>query len=201
MKKDTAEQWLLLEQSGELDAVRRWLLRRHLQAHPEDCAYRDDLDRITRAARAQGPDKPLSPYVLETLRAAAREAHTRSEQIVFRPALSPVAWTRPALVAAGLTLLVLGGLWLARKPEAPLQVVRTPPGATVSSPQPEIESAFPAAPSRNAQLAWEDDFDTELAELSSLVAVSDTEWEDAGSQATDADAVARELLELGGTKI
>jgi hypothetical protein len=192
MKTDIVERWLLLEQSGELDAVRRWLLHRHLRAHPGDLAFRDDLRRITEAARAARPDVAIRPEVMQALRQAARDASSRSEEIVFQPAARPVPWTRPLLIAAGLLLLLAGGIFLAKTPDQAITVVQTPPPAV--NPVPE------AVPDPAPALAWEDDFDKELAELDSLVAVSGAEWDDSNG-GVDADSLARELLELGGAEI
>ena len=71
MKNETAEQWILLEQSGELGPVRRWLLRRHVAQHPGLLDFQRDLARITRGVRELKDIPELSRQTIAAIRVSA----------------------------------------------------------------------------------------------------------------------------------
>ena len=73
MKTNQAEHWLLLEQSGELNAWQRWRLTRCLQRHPELAAFREDLRRISELSRASGPVDAPGWQAPGSIRQAAAE--------------------------------------------------------------------------------------------------------------------------------
>ncbi len=109
MKRETAEQWMLLEQSGELDPIRRALLRRHLARNPEDRVFITDADRIMRDAKSLADVPDLSAQTRAAIRIAGEERERAGD--AFR-------W-RPALAFALLAVALLGGWFMIRPSPAP----------------------------------------------------------------------------------
>jgi len=142
MKRETAEQWMLLEQSGELDPIRRALLRRHLARNPEDRNFIADADRIMRDARSLTDIPDISSQARAAIRIAAEERETDG---------TALRW-QPALAFAVLAIALFGG-WL---------VFRTPPAPQVAEIKTVVES----------DLAWDNGIDAEISELNSLLASS-----------------------------
>jgi hypothetical protein len=180
MKRDTAEKWMLLEQSGELGPVRGLLLRRHLARHPEDRTFRDDMVRIVDAARDAGDVPGIDAQVRAAIRAAADR---RVEEDV-----AP-SW-RPALAFAALVLVLAAGWLVFRHPPAmsPSQVAKAPAKETVAE----------------ADLAWDNGIDAEISELQNMFAMGadGSDASDAAStDTTDVETIARELLQLEGSEI
>ena len=183
MKRETAERWMLLEQSGELDPVRRWLLKRHLARHPGDRAFQDDMNRIVRDARSLNDLPDISAQVRAAIRVAAANREPRD-----------AAWGwQPALVFTTLTLLLLTG-WLMNRP------VTLPTQTEVA-----VAPADKTAPgTADAELAWDNGIDKEISELQSQFAMASDDAETSETQSTetsDLETIATELLQLEGSKI
>lgn len=173
MNTNQAEQWLLLEQSGELNAWQRWRLARCLQRHPELAAFREDLRRISELSRASGPVDAPGWQVPGSIRQAAAEQQTSA----VAPPASPIgAWWRPAL-AAGLAALAITTAYVTlREPSVSTEI-------TVSTQQVPI-----------------DDIDSQIDSLNNLLALS-LDTVDATADTKNADDIARELLALEGLEI
>ncbi|MFH0907895.1 MAG: hypothetical protein V1929_03960 [bacterium] len=181
MKRETAEQWMLLEQSGELGPIRRWRLRRHLARHPQDRQFLADADRIMRDARTLADIPELSAQARAAIRVAASERAMAG---------TTLRW-QPALAFAVLAIALLGGWFLLRS---------TP--ETVPAPQVAKAPAVKAAP--DIDLAWDNGIDAEIREMENLFAMSpdDTDTtETQNSDASDIESIASELLQLEGYEI
>ena len=183
MKRETAERWMLLEQSGELDPIRRWLLQRHLAQHPGDRAFQDDMNRIVRAARSLSDGPDISAQVRAALGVAAAQRGPQD-----------TAWGwQPALVFTTLTLLLLTG-WLMNRPvtiPAPTEVAVAPADKTTPD-------------AADAELSWDNGIDKEISELQSQFAMASDDAETSETQSTDTsdlETIATELLQLEGSKI
>ena len=189
MKCTTYRNYILLRHSGELGSLRRSLLARHLSRCAACRAYAEDAALVMTSARQQVAD--VSPAAIEAVLSFARKAHSRSEEIRFRPSREPLLrqW-RPALVYAGFSVLLLIAF------------------VTVLSPvlQTRRDVAKHASGIGTENLAWDDGMDEELSELSGLMATVSADWGNgessaAGSEIEDIERLARELLELEGVQI
>ena len=173
MNTDTAQRYILLEQSGELSERQRRRLETHLSAHPEDRAYRNELYAITAAAQHASPeatpDRSLNRILAEARATSTGQALPVSGTLIF---------LRPALALAALCALCLVG-W----------VFLHEPGSTAITghvgPEPEL-------------VAWDTGLDEQISELNSLFASVDEEIDI--SDAT-MDDWATELLEREGSAI
>lgn len=145
MKREKAEQWMLLEQSGELDPIRRALLRRHLARNPEDRNFIADADRIMRDARSLTDIPDISSQARAAIRIAAEEREMGG---------TASRW-QPALAFAVFAIALFGGWLVFRTPPAP-QVTEAPAVKTVAE----------------SDLAWDNGIDAEISELNSLLASS-----------------------------
>jgi hypothetical protein len=175
MKMETFENWLLLEQSGELDALRGWLLRRELARNPDLRVLRDELKLVSRAVsntRVDGPGKE----VMDAIRREARQASGRSEQIDWVPARG-LSW-KPVFATCAAVALVALFAWPALR--------------STHEPGPVTATQQQATETRDDDLAWDDGVDSDLEALSAMVAQTTD---------TDVDTLATELLELEGTEI
>jgi len=148
MNRDRMERWILLRQSGELDALRCLLLARRLS---KDEALRDfaaSLDRIARDARASSESSAPEPSVMQAILREARVAADgrTAEREEGQASASP--WARPAFAAAAVALAIAGA-WLL--------MPRTPPAQTAERSRPAEESL--------SSYAWDDDLDATIAEL------------------------------------
>jgi hypothetical protein len=190
MNRDRIEKWILLDQSGELDPLRRWILRRALRADAGGRGFESDLHRIIRAARA-GDERlsDLPPRTIEAIFEAARQStfEGRSSQTTV-PA--PVPGWRPAMAFAALILL-LGAVWLTvRRPEVIPGVAQAP---------------TPADPALASQdMPWVDGLEQPLNELSSVLELAYENGDVFASSSAnggDLDDLARQLLEWEGSEI
>ncbi len=109
-----AEQWILLGPGGELPDRKRARLEAHLAACARCREYRADLQRLVAAARRGLPAGEPAPRTLAAIRAAAR-----TELAAPTPAAWGWAAWRPALAAAAVLLLCLGGWFRLAGPPAP----------------------------------------------------------------------------------
>lgn len=181
MKRDTIEKWVLLKQSGELDLVRDWLLRRAMCRDAGARRFQDDLNRITAAARGSVDAVPGNSAALAAILSAAGKNSSRSEEFGFEPSRPAPAW-RPALAFAAL-VLIAGATWLAlQKPGV------TPPIAQTTTTQPE------------QALPWDDGLDKKMDELNTMLAESSDEW-DSTAGGSDLDTMAEELMQWEGSHI
>ncbi len=181
MKTDTINKWILLEQSGELDLLRAWLLRRELARNAEARSFRDDLLRIASASRALASDSPAARATL----AAIMEEAERHAAAPPRPAQEVASWTawRPAYAVAILALSA-GALWLLlQRPD------QSPATASTTLPLP---TSLVAAPE------WDDGLDTELTSLDNEISLTSSDWVLAAN-ASELDALANDVME--GTQI
>jgi hypothetical protein len=164
------EQLILLEQSGELNFVRRWQLRRALAANAELKTFRDDVHQISALSRGAGPCGDFNPSVLGEIRKAAAEQQQYNQP---HSSLS-AAWLRPAIALAAM-LVAIGGIAIVNQ-------YRPPVGTKVASLL------------HHKSAKWDDNIDTELSNVSNLLT---TNFETANEIASlDANSMARELLSL-----
>lgn len=140
MKNEQTEQWVLLEQSGELDLIGRWRLRRALARSPELRAWRGELALLRTRVREQAPAIPPTPRdVLAAITETARQSPAQA-----------AAWrVSPAWSAAAASAMVLAA-WMTLTPPN----LREPAG-------PAAPADTPVAPA----LAWDDGLDQRLADL------------------------------------
>lgn len=173
MKTEKIERLILLEQSGELNFVRRWQLGRALARQPGLQKFRDDLQQLTAVSRAAMPEGGLNPMILGEIRKAAAEQnqHGFGKETGFAP------WLKPAIACAAV-LLVGGGIAL-------LNQYRPPVIAKI------------AAHFGHKNAKWDDGVDAEISGVSNMLAAN---FDTAGEAVpADANAIARELIDLEGT--
>ncbi|HBA84571.1 MAG TPA: hypothetical protein DCZ95_10795 [Verrucomicrobia bacterium] len=182
-----AQQKILLEASHELT----WIGRRRLSRHLRQCTgcrqQAEDLTTLAAAVR-QKPDlaPPLDKFQREQILAFARRQQDRA----MRPTRQglhesfTVTW-RPALIYASMSLLLLTGFLLITRPLFKSRDIAQP------------ALAAPEA------MAWNDDFDSRYTELGALMAsaVYENNASVSEAEASDADTLADELLQMEGSAI
>lgn len=104
MKCDEFERWLLLEATGELTSAQAARLRDHLATCSACRAWQADLARLHHLVSSVPAPEP-SPAVVARLLTAVRTARP-PVRLVLRP------WFGPALAAAALAVVLLGGIAL-----------------------------------------------------------------------------------------
>ena len=187
MKCETIEQYILLEQSGELSDSQK----RELDTHVEGCeqcrAFRTDSVLLSELARVPEHETVVSEHTIYRIGQEAQstimtQAKPRGHRVFAPRKQEPVfLFWRPILACAAALLLIVAawGVWSARGPVT--QVAQT-----------TIEQA--------EDLTWENGLDDEIRELDELLVVALMEWPE-----TDADTewnsdetseLARELLLL-----
>lgn len=175
MKCHHVEQWILLQDSGELGSVGRFRLARHLAVCPACRSYQANL-HTTRNALQALPAPALAPRDRAVILDAA--APDRREVAVWAPGRQPVSWWRPALAAAVLAALLGAGLYL--RPgtgPAPVEVARKAPAPDATTLDEAVDEELDAL----QQLL--------VASLEEPAVNSDTE-------SLDEETLARELLAL-----
>ncbi len=183
MNCEATRNLILLDQSGELSAFGRRRLARHVEACADCRSYRDELDRITTATRNAADEDAVSAVTLDRIRAAARKAGSRSEEIRFRP--SRQSWAemwQPALLYSTLSVVVAIGFLLIVRPFV----------------RPSLQVAAQPAPAAVDENSWDSGFDDQISQLDDLVANIPSEWT---AETDDVDTMARELLALEEQKI
>lgn len=119
-KNERYQQWILLDQTGELSGWKQWRLQRALAQDPELQAWRNALPRLL--APSAPPAPPIPDATMHRLRDAAREAlNTTAEAATQAP--SAMGWPFARYAMATLALIAcLGGVWLIRtaSPDADL---------------------------------------------------------------------------------
>ncbi len=176
MKNEQTEQWVLLEQSGELDLIGRWRLRRALARSPELRAWRDELALLRTRVREQAPAIPPTPRdVLAAITEAARQAPSHAPSWRFNPAWSAAAASAMVL-AAWMTL--------------------APPSLREQAPPP-APAAIPAA----STLAWDDGLDQRLADLYVQLGASTESTQEATTAEDELDTLAGAVLAAEGIQI
>ncbi len=170
MKTEKIEKLVLLEQSGELNFVRRWQLRRALARNPALKKFRDDLQQLTAVSRASGPADDLNPAVLGEIRRAAAE----QSQQGFAAADISGAWLRPAIAMVAV-FVVISGITL------------------INQYRPPVRTAL-AAHFGHHGARWDDNIDAELSNVSSMLGANFDSGTDLAS--SDVNAMARELISL-----
>ncbi len=184
MKCHDAQQKVLLEQSGELSKIAGWFLRRHQQKCPACRAGAAELGRLQDALLPHlQPSAPLETFRKEQILDFARRQSTREARVPHvRKEPFLVTW-RPAVLYSALGLVLLLGFALTLRPH-----LRNP--------------AYAAQPAAEAD--WEDDFDSRYTELGQTMTQAVSDWKDTGTtfnEQSDAESLARQLLELEGSAI
>jgi hypothetical protein len=173
MNRDTLEKWVLLDQSRELDAVRRLLLRRALGRDEALRAFAADARGLAHLASrhpAPGPGAGVIATILAAGRQAAADHPARAPEWTWRPALAVAG------AVAALALVVYAAL-------------------------PQFRPAHPgaAAPgTATSVLAWDDNLDAAFDSLQGIAALKDTAW---NGPDDETEKIARELLDLEGETI
>lgn len=179
MNRKKAEQWILLDLSGELGSRKMRKLEKQLAADPDLQAFRQDVQQLTRLP-TQAPGQP--PDSRNT--AARLERELDSFSALPREAVAPpVQSWQPALAAALTAMLIVGLALLAvNRPDD-----RATPGTQM--------------------LAWNPDLDSDLETLEENMESTFDDWPEAatwqanGSFEMTTEEMARELLELEGVEI
>jgi predicted transcriptional regulator len=175
MNRETIEKWVLLDEAGELDALRRWLLRRALARTPELQTWRTEVAHLREWTRQAAEPVPPTPRDVMAAILAAGE-----------PAPAPGLWVglRPAW--AVLAVLLLGiAAWLTITP---------PPGG-------EVARVGSETPGSGVSLAWEDGLDDRLSDLYVQLQTTDDTWGESVGTMSELDAMAGALLSGEETQI
>ncbi len=176
MKNEQTEQWVLLEQSGELDLIGRWRLRRALARSPELRAWRDELSLLRTRVREQAPAVPPTPRdVLAAITEAARQTPAKAAAWRFNPAWSAAA-ASALVLAAWMTIAPTGF----RDPGTPV-IPETTRAATT--------------------LAWDDGLDQRLADLYVQLGTSTESTQDSATAEDELDTLAGAVLAEEGIQI
>lgn len=177
MKNEQTEQWVLLEQSGELDLIGRWRLRRALARSPELRAWRDELALLRTRVRAQAPAVPPTPRdVLAAITEAARQTPAQA-----------AAWRlNPAWSAAAASAMVLAA-WM----------TIAPPGLREQT----LPAAPAATPTAAPALAWDDGLDQRLADLYAQLGTSTESTQEPATADDELDTLAGAVLAAEGIQI
>lgn len=171
MKKDTFEKYLLLEQSGELSAWKKYRLACHLRKFPEAVEQKRALLQLLELSssgeESTTPTETLTAVLGEAriLKAEDRAAGRHSEKRL-------PAWGKVAGACAALALLMVAGMFL-------------------SSPRQSADVA-----QDNNIPNWEDSFESELDQLDTLIAMVESDMDD-----NDLDSLAETLLKMEGLEI
>ena len=183
MKCEQAEQAILLKDSGELGALARYRLTRHVAGCPACQSFQADLG-TTRLALHALPTPSLSDRTRNSILEAATP--DRREVVTLAPTLRPVTWWRPAFAAAALVALLAASFYLrsGSNPSAPATAQNAPAAATT-------------------EMTLDEAVDAEMDALQQLLvasldepAVNATETDD-----LDEETLARELLALQETTL
>ena len=103
MNRDKLEQWVLLDEAGELDALRGWMLRRALARDAGLATFRRECRELARLSRAASPDVRMPDDTLGAIRQEL--AAWRQERGNGAAPSSHAALLRPVLaLAAALTI-------------------------------------------------------------------------------------------------
>lgn len=172
MNRDKLEQWVLLDEAGELDALRGWLLRRELARDSNLEAYRRECRELARLSRAASPDMPTPAGTLSALRTELAALRAGREK---EPAGPGRALLRPALAFASALTIGLAVYFL--RPDRPAMV----PGIAIV----EVASSG-------------EGIDDDLNQLQTLL-TSTASLDEA--PLIEEEALARELLSFEGAEI
>lgn len=186
MKCEQAEQAILLKDSGELGALARYQLNRHVAGCPACQSFQTDLG-TTRSALHALPAPSLSDRTRTSILAAATP--DRREVVTLAPTLRPVTWWRPAFAAAALIALLAASLYLR---------------SGANSTAPSIAQKTPAAATTETTL--DEAVDAEMDALQQLLVASldeptVTPTETDNTDNLDEETLARELLALQETTL
>lgn len=128
MNPNRYERWILLDQSGELSAWRKLLLRRALARHPGLRAWRDEALALTRTAPVQIP--PLPDSVRDRILEEAKAAQPRLAANQATPqAMS--GWAFRTALAGAAAALIIAAVWILQGDARRVQVAETPAPLTV----------------------------------------------------------------------
>ena len=185
MKREMFERWILLQDAGELDAIRAWWLGRALRSDASLRAFQSDLNSITTAVHAGMPDAKVSDA---TLRAIVAKAESLIDQ--RQESSSPAAWAfRPAFALAAAALLLAVGYLAVRQPKPAQVAVRT------TAPTPAVQASQDA-------FAWDDGLDTAVSELENHFASASDDWGSNGTAtSSETDTLVEELMALEESRI
>ena len=181
------EQWILLDHSGELSPRRHRKLQAHLANCPNCTAFAATIPTLCNLQTHDEANLELSDFTRYRIEQAARDQLSRSPNGRIRHR-HPVLQSTGLLSALAALLLILGGLHYQR--------LYTPPS---------IENTFSTAPDVTEtdceQLAWSDDWDSELYEMELAFAIVDEELSDPTlyMETEETESIARQLLEMEET--
>ena len=198
MKRKTLERWMLLEQTGELSLLARWLLARELKKDPAARRYQQDMMRMTTYYRDRDESRNVADSSIAAIMAAAKEKAEEPEERVYQPTVTPSFSWQPALVYAAAALAILLTGWFVLK-------------NNLSEPSNPIaqESKPEAIPDQKlaAQYQWDDSIDNDIDNLESMLVMASYEWAENEetapdiSEDIDTDEIANELLNIQGSNI
>lgn len=181
MNREKMERWILLQDAGELGAVRAWWLRRALRSDEALRAFQADLASLSSAMQQGMPEVRVADSTLRSIQSVAQSHLDRNR---FDEPATPLV-LRPAFAMALLALLLTAGYLVLREPDAKAPVAQVGPKAVV----PEMDAA----------IAWDDGLDSALTEMQVSLASSGDDW--ATTSSSDTDAVVEELLALEESQI
>ena len=111
-KHQRYQQWILLDQTGELSGWRRWQLRRALAQDQELQAWRNALPKLL--APSAAPSPPIPEVTMNRLREAAQDALTTTGEAAIKESTAP-GWSLTRYALATLALIAcLGAGWMIR---------------------------------------------------------------------------------------
>lgn len=180
MKREQWEQWILLDQAGDLSPARGKKLQRQLQQDPELAAWKREITQLTESARLNLP-ADAGPMMPGLPRLARRQQQRDSRQGTFWTLWQPAMGY--AAVAIALLMVVYYYSRTSSPANAPVWASATPPG-------------------EEALLAWEAPYADDLGDLENQIAGLESSWADAGSEdntdlPSDLNTLAEELLRYG----
>lgn len=185
MNRQKMEQWILLQDAGELDAIRAWLLRRAIRRDAGLQAFQKDLAAITSSVHDNLSDAPVRASTLDAIQA---EAESYLEKNQPRELAAPFI-PRPAYAFAALVVLLAAGAFFLRSPESAPQVAQNVPA------QPVVQES-------TETFEWDDGLDTAVSEVELSLASATDDWTSNGTSATsDTDELVEELMALEESRI
>jgi len=184
MNCKTAQKYVLLEQSGELAPRKQYLLNEHLDRCASCAEFSAYTRGLTRAASIKSDESVVSESTIQRI---MTESQRHEDEMRQRPPVrrKPVLqmWSPAFASVAAALLLLLGGMVLISRMRSADQVV----GSVAATVPATVET-------------WDDDFDSDIAELEELLVVASAEIfgsETASESNEDStDSLARQLLAL-----
>lgn len=189
--REKFEQYLLLEQTGELSPRQARELKKTLDQSEDASRLRDEWLTLTAAARDSHLEEEVSAFTIKQIMKEGERhlAPSRAAQRMKERQTPFLALWRPALAYSAIAVVLATVFLFMRSPrDTTTEFARAPADITEEAP------------------SWDDDLDTIMDNLDSMLAAASDDWEEVGSTISqdsdlDIDAIAEELLQLEGVTI